>query len=137
MIALVADRDLTSRGVEVNLAGQRARVAAGPATVALAAEIDLIPVVLYYERLTGERRRAAGTEWGVVMECHPAVPVPTPNPALPPQDQRREQVAQMMQYWADVIGAGIARHPQDWHMLQRVFVDDLDPDVATPVRLDG
>jgi len=127
VIALVADRDLTARGVEVNLAGHRARVAAGPATVALAAEIDLIPVVLYYERLTGERKQKAGTEWGVVMEVHAAVPVPEPDLALDEPERRRAQVTEMMQGWADVIGAGIQAHTADWHMLQRVFVEDLDP----------
>jgi len=128
VIALVADRDLTSRGVEVDLAGHRARIAAGPATVALAAGIDLIPVVLYYEPLTGERRRLAGAPWGVVMEVHPAVPVPEFDASLSEADQHRAQVAAMMQGWADVIGAGIQRHTADWHMLQRVFVEDLDPD---------
>jgi KDO2-lipid IV(A) lauroyltransferase len=33
----------------------------------------------------------------------------------------------MMQQVADVFAGGIRAHPQDWHMLQRVFVADLDP----------
>lgn len=127
VIALVADRDLTSRGVEVDLAGHRARIAPGPATVALAAEIDLIPVVLYYEQLTGERKQKAGTDWGVVMEVHPAIPVPDPDLTLSEPERHRVQVATMMQGWADVIGSGIQAHTADWHMLQRVFVADLDP----------
>src|SRR5262245_60367782 len=32
----------------------------------------------------------------------------------------------MTQQVADVFEAGIAAHPQDWHMLQRVFTADLD-----------
>ena len=32
----------------------------------------------------------------------------------------------MTQACADVLGAAIREHTQDWHMLQRVFVDDLD-----------
>ena len=31
----------------------------------------------------------------------------------------------MTQACADVIGATIREHTQDWHMMQRVFVDDL------------
>jgi phosphatidylinositol dimannoside acyltransferase len=33
----------------------------------------------------------------------------------------------MMQEVARVFEAGIRAHPQDWHMLQKVFVADLDP----------
>jgi KDO2-lipid IV(A) lauroyltransferase len=33
----------------------------------------------------------------------------------------------MTQQVAGVYEAGIRAHPQDWHMLQRVFVADLDP----------
>ena len=33
----------------------------------------------------------------------------------------------MMQQLACLFEAGIRAHPQDWHMLQRVFVADLDP----------
>jgi len=34
----------------------------------------------------------------------------------------------MMQQVARLFEAGIRAHPQDWHMLQRVFVADLDPE---------
>jgi KDO2-lipid IV(A) lauroyltransferase len=34
---------------------------------------------------------------------------------------------------ARVFETGIAEHPQDWHMLQRVFTADLDQDrLPTP-----
>jgi KDO2-lipid IV(A) lauroyltransferase len=33
----------------------------------------------------------------------------------------------MMQQVARLFEAGIRAHPQDWHMLQRVFAADLDP----------
>jgi hypothetical protein len=32
----------------------------------------------------------------------------------------------MTQEVADCLSAGIAAHPEDWHMLQRVFEADLD-----------
>ena len=32
--------------------------------------------------------------------------------------------------------AGIAEHPEDWHMLQRVFTADLDPG-GWPPRIAG
>ncbi len=34
----------------------------------------------------------------------------------------------MTQQLARVFEAAIAQHPEDWHMLQKVFVADLDPD---------
>jgi KDO2-lipid IV(A) lauroyltransferase len=33
----------------------------------------------------------------------------------------------MMQQVARLFEAGIRAHPQDWHMLHKVFVADLDP----------
>jgi KDO2-lipid IV(A) lauroyltransferase len=32
-------------------------------------------------------------------------------------------VAAMTQQSADAFAAGIAAHPQDWHMMQRIFMD--------------
>jgi len=34
----------------------------------------------------------------------------------------------MTQELARSFEAGIRKHPADWHMLQRVFVADLDPE---------
>lgn len=120
LVPLLADRDLTARGVEVTLLGERARVAAGPAALALATGAMLVPTTLRHERIHGARRKAAGSPWGLVITFGPPVPVPDHLP-------RAERVAAMTQGWVDVLGADIAEHPTHWHMLQRVFVDDLDP----------
>jgi lauroyl/myristoyl acyltransferase len=45
----------------------------------------------------------------------------------------------LTQAWVDDLARGIAAHPQDWHMLQKIWVSDLDADryaatVATPER---
>ncbi len=45
---------------------------------------------------------------------------------MPAEGSRREKVLAMMQEVARVFEAGIRAHPEDWHMLQRVFVADLD-----------
>jgi lauroyl/myristoyl acyltransferase len=119
ILPLLADRDLTATGVEVDLCGQRARVAAGPAALAIAAGIPLIPVSITYERLDGERRRKAGAAWGIVLHFHPAVPVPTVG-------DRKERVAAMTQGWVDTIARTLRESTEDWHMLQKVFVADLD-----------
>lgn len=119
LVPLLADRDLTARGVEVDLLGHRARVAAGPAALAVSTGAPLFATALRHERLHGARRRAAGTRWGLVLTFSRA----ETDPSLP----RAEQVAALTQAWVDVLGASIAAHPTHWHMLQRVFVDDLDP----------
>jgi len=121
LVPLLADRDLTARGVEVDLFGEQARVAAGPAALAIATGAPLCATAITYERLTGARRRAAGTAWGIVVDFSPVI---VPDPELP----KKDRVPALTQQWVDQLADRIRRHPQDWHMLQRVFVDDLDPE---------
>jgi KDO2-lipid IV(A) lauroyltransferase len=111
IIPLLADRDLTARGVEVQFCGAAARMAPGPAALALAERRPLHPVSIRHER--------RGTGWGIVITFHPAVPVPTAGTT-------RERATAMTQSCADVLGAAVLEHTADWHMLQRVFLDDLD-----------
>jgi KDO2-lipid IV(A) lauroyltransferase len=121
LIPLLSDRDLTSTGIEVDLAGHRARVAAGPALLGLAAGVPVHAGGITYERLSGARRRSAGTPWGIVIRFHP--PLPEPDPGLP----RAEQARVLTQGWVDQLAETITEHTHDWHMLQRVFVADLGP----------
>ncbi|WP_028048457.1 phosphatidylinositol mannoside acyltransferase [Cellulomonas sp. URHD0024] len=121
LIPLLADRDLTASGVEADLFGLRARFAAGPAALAISTGAPLVTTVISYERLTGARRKAAGSPWGIVVDFHEPIPVPTGIP-------RADQVRVLTQAWVDELGAGIRRYPQDWHMLQKLFVEDLDPE---------
>jgi len=132
LMPLLADRDLTARGVEVSLFGEVARVAAGPAALAVATGARVAGTVIWYERLHGERRRAAGSPWGIVVEFGDLLEVPTSG-------TRADKVQALTQAWVDQLARGIAAHPQDWHMLQKVWVDDLDADryaatVATQER---
>src|SRR5262249_58102312 len=64
LICLIADRDLSRGGVEVELFGEKARVAAGPAALAVQTGAALMPVVLWFE---GEQWRG---------HIHPEIPVP-------------------------------------------------------------
>jgi phosphatidylinositol dimannoside acyltransferase len=114
-VPLLADRDLTATGVPVTLFGETARMAAGPASLALVSGAALYPVTLHYERLPA----GAAARWGVVVTFHPEV--------VPPEGERSEQLAVMTQACADALAGGIRQYPQDWHMLQRVFVADLVP----------
>lgn len=118
-VPLLADRDLTATGVPVTLFGETARMAAGPASLALITGSALHPVSIHYERLPAD----APARWGTVVHFHPEVPVPA-------EGGRAERIATMTQACADSLAAGITAHPQDWHMMQRVFVDDLVPEVS-------
>lgn len=119
LIPILADRDLTRTGVEVDLFGHKARVAAGPATLIVASGAPLFPLGVHYERLRGERRKLAGSPWGIVLTFGPEVTFDQEAP-------RQQQIQQVTQSWVDILARTIARHPQDWHMLQKVFIDDLD-----------
>lgn len=121
-VPLLADRDLSATGVPVTLFGETARIAAGPASLALVTGAALHPVSIRYERLPA----GAPARWGTVVHFHPEV-VP------PAEGGRAERVGAMTQACADALAAGIAAHPQDWHMLQRVFVADLVPTEPVPV----
>lgn len=120
IIPLLADRDLTARGVEVTFCGLPARMAAGPAALALAERRPLHPVSIRHEP-------RGGRGWGIVITFHPAVRVPTTGTT-------REKALAMTQQCADVLGVVVREHTADWHMLQRVFVDDLDPERLAAVE---
>jgi phosphatidylinositol dimannoside acyltransferase len=118
-VPLLADRDLSATGVPVTLFGETARMAAGPASLALVTGAALFPVTMHYERLPS----GSPARWGTVATIHDEVPAPA-------HGGRPERVGAMTQACADALAEGIRAHPQDWHMLQRVFVADLVPDPA-------
>lgn len=107
LVPLLADRDLSARGVDVTFFGGRARMPAGPAVLALRTGAPLYVASMWYEpdaacaRLDG--------------------PLEVPGPDAGTFDQRVRLLTQQV---ADRLAAGIARHPEDWHMLQRVWLDD-------------
>lgn len=97
-VCLVADRDLSERGVPVEFFGRKSRMPAGPAALSVRTGAPLIPATLHYD----------GPD--LVITFHPPIP-------------RDGGPAAMTQRCADAFAEGIAAHPQDWHMLQRIFVD--------------
>ncbi|WBB99125.1 MULTISPECIES: phosphatidylinositol mannoside acyltransferase [unclassified Solwaraspora] len=114
VVPLLADRDLSARGVEVSFFGGRTRMPAGPALLALRTGAPLYVTTMWFEP-----DRAHGALDG---------PVPLPDPSVGPLDVRVRLLTQQI---ADRLAVGIARHPQDWHMMQRLWLDerpDPDPD---------
>lgn len=126
---LLADRDLSATGVEVELFGERAMVAPGPALFALREGIGLIPVMIAHRRLYGEDRRRAGASWGIVIELGEVIYPPRRNLA-----HESEQVAALTQQWVSAGEAFLRAHPCDWHMLQPLFIPDLDPERLAKTR---
>lgn len=106
LVCLVADRDLSASGVEVGFFGEQARMPAGPAMLALQTNSLLMPATLWYE---GPAMRG---------RVHPPL-------EPPPAGTRKEKAQVMTQDMADAFADGIAAHPQDWHMLQRLWSADL------------
>lgn len=109
LVCLVADRDLSASGVEVDFFGEKARMPAGPALLAQHTGALLLPVTLWYDDSPVMRG-----------QVHPPIEVPETG-------TRAEKASVMTQALADAFATGIAEHPEDWHMLQRLWLADLDP----------
>jgi phosphatidylinositol dimannoside acyltransferase len=98
VVCLVADRDLTPAGVHVEFFGEQAKMPAGPARLARQTGAALLPVGCWF------------TEGGWGFRVHPAVNV--------------TDVTGTTQAVADAFAADITEHPEDWHMLQRLWPAD-------------
>ena len=129
---ILADRDLTASGVEVRLAGHAMLVAPGPALLAQRTGCAIYPVFSRYERLARRRRAAAGPRWGLRL----TVGEPVRAETTPDSDSRERaaDVRRMSQEWMDQFEPWLRAHLEDWHMLQRVFVSDLDPERLARAR---
>ena len=123
---ILADRDLGASGIEVQLAGVPMRVAAGPALLAQRTGVTIYPTFVHYERLTGERRKAAGTSWGIRVVIGDGITARTTSDS--PADEREADLVRMSQEWLSELEPLLREHLEDWHMLQKVFVADLDPE---------
>ncbi|OLB65806.1 MAG: phosphatidylinositol mannoside acyltransferase [Actinobacteria bacterium 13_2_20CM_2_72_6] len=104
IVALLADRDLPGRGVEVDFFGAPTTMPPGPAMLALRSGAPLYAVDMWYERDA------------VCARLDGPLPVPAPD-----SGSLTERIRVLTQDLADRFAAGIARHPEDWHMLQRMW----------------
>jgi len=117
MVALVADRDLTGRGTQVEMFGATRRVPAGPALLSLSSGAPLV-VCPVYTRDDG---------WEVRIE-------------EPLEIERsgviREDVAALSRLMAERFERAIAAKPTDWHMFQPAWDGSASAAAAsvTPVE---
>lgn len=100
-VCLMADRDLTRAGVQVDFFGEPTRLPAGPAKLALQTGTPLHPAHVYYD---GE---------DCVVRIDDAI------------DTSSGDIGVITQALADRFAVNIAAHPQDWHMLQPLWLADL------------
>lgn len=102
---LMADRDLSRNGVQVELFGETAKMPPGPALLAATTGATLLPVSSWY------------TPGGWGLKVDPPVELPDG-----PLDQR---IAVTTQRLAERFEKFIADRPVDWHMLQKYWLADL------------
>ncbi|SCF27038.1 KDO2-lipid IV(A) lauroyltransferase [Micromonospora viridifaciens] len=117
VVPLLADRDLSARGVEVDFFGGRTRMPAGPALLAIRTGAPLYVTSMWYEPDVA----CAALEG----------PLELPDPDSGPLDARVRVLTQRI---ADGLAAGIARHPEDWHMLQRMWLDQRTDGSGAPAQ---
>lgn len=101
VVCLMAERDLSRTGVQVNFFGEPTRMPAGPAKLAVETGAALFPVHCWYE--------PGG--WG--MQVYPEL------------DTSSGDVTVITQALADRFARNIAAHPADWHMMQPQWLADL------------
>jgi KDO2-lipid IV(A) lauroyltransferase len=103
LVALVADRDLSRSGIDVNFFGAPSRMPAGPAVLALKTGAPLITAFVSY------------TDNGIHIDFDEV--------SLPVSGSDEEKISIIVQKMANQFERGISAHPQDWHMLQRIWID--------------
>lgn len=103
LIALVADRDLSRSGVDVEFFGHPSRMPAGPALLAIKTGIPLVVAHVSY--------LPAG------------IHIDFTEVQIPKEGSESEKISATVQACADLFAKGIAQHPEDWHMLQRIWID--------------
>jgi phosphatidylinositol dimannoside acyltransferase len=101
MVCLMADRDLTRSGVQVDFFGESTRMPVGPAKLAVETGATLIPAHCWNEP----------DSWRVDLGQ--------------PLDTSSGDVGVITQMLADRFARNIAAYPADWHMLQPQWLADL------------
>jgi len=104
LIALVADRDLSKSGIDVQFFGKPARMPAGPAVLALKTGAIFLTAFVNY------------TNQGIHITFDEI--------SIPEDGTQEEKVSILVQKSANNFEEGIRKFPQDWHMLQRIWIDE-------------
>lgn len=114
VVCLLGDRDLTGTGMKLEFFGAAARMPVGPARLAAATGATLLPIGSWF----------TSDGWG--FRIHPPVPV-----------SDRTAVQSATQTVADCFAMDIAAHPEDWHMLEPLWIEDLPATVLCDAGIAG
>ena len=101
VVCLMAERDLTRNGVQVDFFGEPTRMPAGPAKLAVDTGAALFPVHCWFE----------SDGWGMQV--------------FEELDTSSGDLTVITQALADRFAANIAAYPADWHMFQPQWLSDL------------
>lgn len=104
LVALVADRDLSKSGVDVDFFGSNARMPAGPALLAYRTKAHLITAYVSY------------TSLGIKIKFSGPFKVDR-------QNSESQEVQRLTQSLANQFAKDIRNEPASWHMQQRIFID--------------
>jgi KDO2-lipid IV(A) lauroyltransferase len=107
-VALLADRDLTGRGIEVDFFGERTTIPAGPLALADRTGATLMPVGCYFKARRGHR-----------FVAYP--PIEFPDVA-----DREERIAVAAQRFAAALEDIIREAPEQWHLFQPNWPSDRE-----------
>lgn len=105
LIALVSDRDLKGKGVDVEMFGATRKVPAGPALLSLSMDVPLLPAAAF------------DTEDGWGCRIDPPLEVERTG-------DMRTDVAEMTRALAAHFERSIAANPTQWHMFQPAWPED-------------
>ncbi|MBU3691993.1 MAG: phosphatidylinositol mannoside acyltransferase [Candidatus Nanopelagicaceae bacterium] len=105
LVALVADRDLSRSGVDVNFFGKIARMPAGPALLAYKTKADLITAYVSY------------TDTGIHIKFTPPI-------SIKYQAEQKGEIERVTQLLANQFEKDILGNLTSWHMQQRIFIDN-------------
>jgi KDO2-lipid IV(A) lauroyltransferase len=105
LIALVADRDMSRNGIEVNFFGKTSKMPSGPAILAIKTGAPLITAYVRY------------TSGGIEIIFDETL-------KLTNSGSEEEQIKIITQSMADNFAKRIKENPVDWHMLQRIWIDE-------------
>lgn len=105
LVALVADRDMSRNGIEVNFMGGIAKMPSGPAILAIKSGSPLLTAYIRY------------LSDGIEITFDETI-------KLPISGTLEEQIKIVTQSMADNFAKRIIESPVDWHMLQRIWIDE-------------
>lgn len=119
VVAILSDRDLRGRGPQVQFFGETATFPAGPASIAVRANVPILVAGVY-----GVVREGGKRGW----EAEFAEPIELPTGA------GVEDIPDLTQKIAQRLEAFVAKRPEEWHVLQPFWLEDRKSAVRASTR---